>query len=157
MIKETLAGYLLFAGQLPFSRSSAAAEVTPRKRRLLREADKSLSICPGLRQKRFRKLYRTCGCRNLRVFLTPQAAIRGKLAISSTSRDPHNNTCILKSWATLKNRFPVASVRRFTARLVAGQLDVSVRTWNVPIVWSTALEATEMQLHVVAVSEVDTK
>lgn len=48
-------------------------------------------------------------------------------------------------------------MRRVTARLVAGQLDVSVRTWNVPIVWSTALEATEMQLHVVAVSEVDTK
>jgi hypothetical protein len=48
-------------------------------------------------------------------------------------------------------------VRRVTARLVAGQLDVSVRTWNVPIVWSTALEATEMQLHVVAASEVDTR
>lgn len=56
MIKETLAGYLLFAGQLPFSRSSAAAEVTPRKRRLLREADKSLSVCPGLRQKEILKV-----------------------------------------------------------------------------------------------------
>ncbi|CAI9636936.1 unnamed protein product [Alternaria burnsii] len=61
------------------------------------------------------------------------------------------------SWKTRDLEFPVASVRRVTARLVAGQLDVSDRTWKVPVVWSTALEATEMQLHVVAASEVDTR
>jgi hypothetical protein len=61
----------------------------------------------------------------LRLSVTPQAAIRGILSISSTSYDPHNTTCFYKSWAKLENRFPVASMYRVAARLGS----VSWRFW----------------------------